>query len=51
MTNHACVRICMHGNAACSEMVLTGLLTIVLCLTQLALLLERYIQQTKCDLS
>ena len=35
----------MRGNRVCSEMVLTGLLMIVLYLTLLALLFERYIQR------
>ena len=37
----------MRGNANCSEMVMT-LQTIVLYLTRLALLLERYIQRPDC---
>ena len=37
----------MHSNANCSEMV-TTLLTIVLYLSQLALLLEGYIQRLDC---
>ena len=37
----------MDGNANCSEMV-TSLLTIVLYVSQLALLLEGYIQRPDC---
>ena len=37
----------MHGNANCSEMVVT-LLTIVLYLAELTLLLEGYIQWPDC---
>ena len=37
----------MHGNANCSEMVMT-LLTIVLYVFRLALLLKEYIQQSDC---
>ena len=47
MTNHACIYASI---AVCSEMVLMGLLAIVLYLTRLVLLLERYIQQPDCVL-